>query len=151
MHLAIIFNKTSISGRLTKFFTGCYAYHTAWVDLNAKLVYDMQLTRRRRHWPQYDEDSVLLFDFPQVTIEYQEEQLSTDTNAYGFVDYLLFGLRPLFHLFGRSTRNAGGVICSEMCNKDLIACGVETPFQISSAPPSPCDIYKWVKNYSTNS
>jgi hypothetical protein len=43
-----------------------------------------------------------------------EHLLSTDENAYGVLDYCLFALRPLYHLFGKSTRNAGGVICSEM-------------------------------------
>ncbi|MDO8294374.1 MAG: hypothetical protein Q7T29_16150 [Gallionella sp.] len=47
-----------------------------------------------------------------------ERQLDVDTATYGWQDYLLFALRPLYHLLGKSTRNAGGVICSEMVNND---------------------------------
>ena len=145
MKLAIIFNDRKWSGRLTKWFTGCYAYHVAWVDEDAGLMYDQHLIRRRRTWPRYQDAEVLLFDFPAVTREYLERMLSTDGNTYGWLDYLLFALRPVYHLFGRSTRNADGVICSEMVNIDLRACGVETPWDEFEPPPSPCHLYRWAK------
>lgn len=144
MKLAFIFNHTKFSGRLTRFFTGCYAYHAAWVDEEAGLMYDMHLIRRRRRWPHYPDAQVLLFDFPQVTREYLEQQLTDDDNTYGVWDYMLFGLRPVYHLFGLSTRNAGGVICSELINIDAWKCGVVTPFSVLDQPPSPCDLYRWV-------
>lgn len=144
MKLAIIFNHSKINGRLTKFWTGCYAYHVAWVDDDAGIAYDMSLLRRRRPWPgQYSEDQVMLYDFPEVTREYLEDRLTNDPRKYGFKDYVLFGMRWLHHLFGMSTRNAGGVICSEMCNEDARACGVETPWPLTDGPPSPCDWYRW--------
>jgi hypothetical protein len=146
--LAIIFNENKLSGKLTKFWTGCYAYHAAWVDLDNNKMYDMNLLRRRQLWPHYGaETSVLLFDAPgNVTAEYLESQLETDESRYGVFDYCLFALRPLFHLFGQSTRNAGGVICSEMVNQDIWECGGVTPFHPMTEPPSPCDLYRWIKN-----
>ena len=149
MKLAIIFNDRKLSGWLTRVFTGCYAYHCAWVDEEAGHMYDMHLIRRRRVWPYYDEGQVLLFDVPGVPREYLEHQLSTDTNTYGFVDYLLFGLRGFCHLVGRSTRNAGGVICSEMVNTDLAANGLWTPWSPADAPPSPCDLHQWLIQTTT--
>lgn len=148
MKLAVIFNSKKFSGRLTRIFTGCYAYHAAWVDEQAGVMYDMHLIRRRRAWPRYASDQVLLFDCPAVTPAYLERMLSTDDSTYGWADYLLFGLRPLYHLLGRSTRNAGGVICSEMVNNDLRACGVDTPWDEFEAPPSPCDLYRWAVGIS---
>lgn len=148
MKLAIIFNRRRFSGMLTRLFTGCYAYHCAWVDEEGGHMYDMHLIRRRRVWPYYDEGQVLLFDVPAVTREYLEHQLSTDSNTYGFFDYLLFGLRGLFHLVGKSTRNAGGVICSEMVNIDMRACAQGTPWRETDPPPSPCDLYRWLVAHS---
>ncbi len=146
MKIAIILNTGNLSGKLTKFFTGCYAYHTAWVDENAGLMYDMNLLRRRRKWPHYPDAQVALFDSPtDVTREYLEEKLTSDENRYGVLDYLMFALRWLYHLVGKSTRNAGGVICSEMVNNDIWACGGTTPWQPGDAPPSPCDILHWLQ------
>jgi hypothetical protein len=146
MMLAIVSKPDKFSAKLTKLFTGCYAYHTAWVDLDAGLIYDMNLLRRRRAWPRYQSARVELYNFPQVTRAYMEDRLTHDGRVYGWRDYLLFALRPLYHLFGKSTRNAGGIICSEMCNEDAIACGVETPWLLSDAPPSPCDWARWCRS-----
>jgi hypothetical protein len=145
MKLAIIFNRRKLSGWLTRFFTGCYAYHVAWVDEERGLMYDMHLIRRRRTWPHYPDSQVLLFDAPApVTREYLEARLTDDGQWYGVFDYLLFALRPLYHLFGQSTRNAGGVICSEMVNNDIWRCGGVTPWRPDHEPPSPCDFYRWL-------
>jgi len=146
LKIAIIFNHKKLSGKLTRIFTGCYAYHIVWVDEGRGVMYDMHLIRRRRLWPQYKPEQVLLFDgFPQVTAGYLEHQLSTDENTYGVVDYMLFALRPLYHLFGKSTRNAGGMVCSGMLNVDARNCGIETPWPIDGEEPSPCDWYNWLK------
>lgn len=145
MKLAILFNADKPSGRLTKFWTGCHAYHVVWVDEASGKMWDMNLLRRRRKWPRYTSDQVLLFDAPaEVTVDYLEIRLETDDNSYGWRDYLLFSLRPLFHLFGKSTPNAGGVICSEMINMDAWACGWRTPWPPDGPPPSPCDFYRWL-------
>ncbi|ADE10490.1 hypothetical protein [Sideroxydans lithotrophicus] len=146
--LGIIINGDKPSGRLTKFFTGCAAYHVVWVDEEGGRMYDMNLLRRRRKWPYYPQDQVALFDAPgKVTVEYLEEKLTSDENVYGFVDYLLFSLRWLYHLVGKSTRNAGGKICSETINDDIWECGGETPWKPGDAPPSPCDLLRWLMGW----
>ena len=48
MKLAIIYNEHKFSGKLTKFFTGSYAYHVAWVDEEAGFMYYIHLLFRRR-------------------------------------------------------------------------------------------------------
>ena len=147
MKLAIIFNANKLSGRLTQFFTGCSAYHVAWVDEERGLMYDMNLLRRRRKWPYYHDGEFALYDAPaNITAEYLEEKLTSDENRYGVFDYLLFALRPLYHVLGKSTRNAGGLICSEMVNNDLWACDGSTPWHPDDAPPSPCDLFRWMED-----
>lgn len=144
MKLAIIFNADKLSGRLTKFWTGQPAYHCGWVDESTDTFYDMHAIRRKRYWTDYTYNKVyVLVDFPEVTLEQLEHELKICEQMYGFVDYILFGLRPLFHLFGQSTRNAGGMICSEMVNVDAIKAGVETKWALDAPPPSPADWYRW--------
>jgi hypothetical protein len=144
--IGIVFNADKLSGKLTKFFTGEYAYHALWVDEEAARAYDMHWIRRRRAWPMYKPHQVVLFEAPSgVTRDYLERMIDTDEHWYGVKDYLLFALRPLFHLFGRSTVNAGGVICSEMLNIDIWMTGGETPWHPHAAPPSPADLYRWLK------
>jgi len=144
MKLAIIFNDKKLAGRLTKFFTGHAAYHVGWVDEENDKFYDMHAIRRRRYWSDYERGKrYVLVDFPEVTKEQLEHELDVCDQLYGFVDYVLFGLRPLFHLFGQSTRNAGGLICSEMVNIDALRAGVDTPWTLDAPPPSPADWYRW--------
>lgn len=133
---------TNWKGWLTKFFTGSHAYHVLWVT--DKYVYDMNLLRRRRDKFTYS-NIVEVKEFEKVTESYLETMLTTDNSTYGFIDYLLFSIRPIYHLIGKSTRNSGGTICSEMVNNDLIACGYETPWNQNDEPPSPADIERWVK------
>ena len=150
MQLGIIFNKKKLSGKLTKFWTGCYAYHVLWIDEENSKFYDMSLIRRRGQWPHYEDSTAIQkYDFPLVTKEYLEKQLETDESRYGVFDYCLFALRPIYHLFGYSTRNASGVICSEMINNDLWACGYKTPWEPKRAPPSPCDFAKFLSANDT--
>lgn len=145
--LAIFYNQRSIMGKLTRIFTGTYAYHVGWICEEQDKFYDMNLIRRRRIWSIENVGrTYTLHDFPLVTHDYLEMMNDTDTNTYGFVDYVLFAIRPLYHLFGKSTRNAHGVICSEMCNWDLIRCGYKTPFRIIDEPPSPADLEQWLNN-----
>lgn len=144
MKLAIIFNDHKLSGWLTKFWTGCYAYHCAWVDEASGTMYDMNLLRRKREWPHYPEGWVVLFDAPPgITVEYLEYKLKTCNARYGVADYLLFSLRPFYHLLGKSTRNASGKICSEILNDDVWETGGTTPWTSDVAPPSPCGLYEW--------
>jgi len=127
------------SSTLTRIFTGSTCYHVFFVDEPAGKMYDMHLIRRRRAWPHYPADrQIILVDCPvDVPAEYLERMLDTDETAYGWRDYLLFVLRPIYHLFGRSTRNAAGVICSEMVANDLIANGWRVRFP---EVPSPADL-----------
>lgn len=147
MKIAIIIGnpKKNFLSRLTTIFTNCPAYHAGFLDEETGMFYDMYWLRRRRKWPRYDSEQVVLFDEPYVTREYLEEQLSTDDSEYGFLDYISFAFKPIFHIFGKSTRNAGGIICSEMIVRDIVACGGITPFSTSDSPPSPCDLYAWLK------
>ena len=132
---------------LYHFFTGCYAYHTGFVDLESGFMYDMNLLRRRRIWMEYaSRRNVEVYASPvAISREYLEAQLDSDTNRYGYWDYALFALRPLYHLFGKVTRNQKGVICSEMVNADLRAHGCKTPWPLEDGPPSPCDIRQWLR------
>lgn len=136
MKIAFIYSKSKWSGKLTKLWTGSYCYHVAFVDGN--IMYDMNLIRRKRPWPYYNNEDVILVDSPvDVPKEYLEDKLLQDENSYGFIDYCLFTLRPLFHLFGKSTPNAGGLICSEMVYEDLRANGWQRVF---TEVPSPADL-----------
>lgn len=121
---------------LTKAFTGSTCYHVGFTD--GAHFWDMNLLRRRRLWPHYPAERVILAECPvDVPADYLEHMLDIDDAAYGWRDYLLFMLRPLYHLFGKSTRNAGGVICSEMVADDLIAMGWPVRFP---EVPSPADL-----------
>lgn len=142
--LGIIYG-TNFLSTLTKIFTGSRAYHTAW--FTDKYIYDMYLIRRRRAAGEYDKHEVHFYDFPNVTEAFLEERLSSDNNTYGFKDYFLFALRPLFHLVGLSTVNAKGVICSEMTNNDLIDCGYKTDWISTDTPPSPAMQEEWAIYY----
>lgn len=130
------------SAKLTQWFTGCPAYHCGFVDLERNKFYDMHLIRRRRLWHKYAlKREFQLFEVPGnvITAEFLEAKLDTDKNTYGIFDYALFALRPIFHFFGKSTVNAGGIICSEMINIDIIEAGGSTPWPVADQPPSPCD------------
>ena len=140
MKIAFMFSETKFCAKLTKFFTGCYCYHVAFVDEQHDVMYDMNLIRRKRRWSAYKKGKdIALVDAPvNVTVDYLEEQLLVDCNRYGVLDYILFALRPFYHLVGKSTRNANGVICSEMVHNDLRAHGWNVHFR---EVPSPCDLY----------
>lgn len=138
MKIAFIYSTRKLSGKLTQIFTGSRCYHVAWVDESGGVMYDMHLLRRKRLWPQYDEANVRLVPSPvPVTRDFLERKLLTDNSAYGFIDYCLFALRPIYHLFGFSTRNAKGVICSEMIYNDLMENGWTHRFW---EVPSPADL-----------
>jgi len=141
MKIAIISNPNKLSGKLTKFWTGSYAYHAAIVDTERGYMYDQNLLLRRRIWPHYgDNTTVQLIESPvPISPEYMEHLLSTSVDAYGVLDYMLFALRPIYHLFGKSTRNAKGVICSEMVYNVLKANGWTHEFK---EVPSPADLEK---------
>ncbi len=139
-----------IYGYLTWLFTGCHVNHVGFLCPESGWFYDMFLMRRRRKWPVDDPRRVVMFDAPvQVPESYLIEKiLDSGSEYYGFVDYLLFALRPLYRLVGRPVRNHKGIICSEMINDDLIENGWQSPWQESSAPPSPCDLLRRFQSYT---
>ena len=130
------------SARLTKWFTGSTAYHCGFVDELSGTLFDMHLLPRKCDWPRYAAPKwVVLYEVPGLTRAACEGFLQRDSiHTYGWIDYLLFGLRPLYHLVGKSTRNAGGLICSEMCALWLRNVGYEVPFD---PVPSPADLERW--------
>ena len=147
MKIGFVYSKSKVSGLLTKFFTGSYCYHVFIVDEDRLKMYDMNLLVRRRKWPHYGENThYVLVDSPvSISSNYLESMLDESTDAYGWRDYLLFGLRPLYHLFGKSTRNAKGVICSEMIYNILWDNGWDKTFP---EVPSPADLEALLVNGS---
>ncbi len=138
MKIAFFFNKWP-SSALTKFWTGSTCYHVAIVDEELDKMYDMNLIMRRRKWSEYAKSHEWkLVDTPvAISRVYLENLLDTDNNSYGWKDYLLFALRPIYHLFGKSTRNADGIICSELVANILTDNGWTTYF---TEVPSPADL-----------
>lgn len=136
MKVAFIYGKQP-SSLLTTIFTGSSCYHVGFTD--GVHFWDMNLIRRRRVWAGlYDPAKVILAECPvPVSREFLEHRLEIDDSTYGYADYLLFALRPIYHLFGRSTRNRGGVICSEMVAGDLVINGWGARFP---EVPSPADL-----------
>lgn len=136
MKLVFIYGER-LSSRLTKFWTGSTCYHVGFTD--GTKFWDMNLIRRRRLWPGlYPVERIIVVDCPvTITADYLDHQLDTSTARYGVLDYLLFGLRPFYHLIGKSTRNAGGMICSEMVADALAANGWPVRF---AEVPSPADL-----------
>ena len=135
MKIAFIYGKQP-SSTLTKIFTGSTCYHVGFTD--GVKFWDMHLIRRRRLWPIYNNKKTVLIEAPvSITAEYLDHKLDTDEARYGIIDYILFGLRPIYHLFGKSTRNAKGIICSEMVADDLNANGWRYTFK---EVPSPADL-----------
>jgi hypothetical protein len=141
MKIGFSYSTTKISGKLTKFWTGSYAYHAFIVDEDNGVMYDQNLLVRVRNWPHYgDNTTIKLVESPvPISSDYMVQMLRTSEDAYGVLDYILFALRPIFHLFGRSTRNAGGVICSEMVYNVLKNNGWTHEFK---EVPSPADLEK---------
>lgn len=139
MKVVFVYSKDRLSAKLTKFFTGSYCYHVGFTD--GVYFWDMHLLARRRYWDGlYPPASVRCIESPvPVTREFLDDLITRSTDVYSFADYLLFALRPIYHLFGRSTRNQGGVICSELVSDVLVDHGWMTRFK---EVPSPADLEK---------
>lgn len=148
MQLAIIYSKTKLSSKLTKFWTGSYAYHCGLLDIESDTFFDMNITPRKISWAAKDYKDFELHDV-DVTLSDCENYLKQDSLnvRYGVLDYTLFALRPIFHFFGKSTPNANGDICSEQTNKWLWRKTYgATPFNPLHAPPSPADLERFFKS-----
>ena len=132
------------SALLTKVFTGSTAYHCGFADEESGTFYDMNLLPRKLPWPRYSSPRwVTEYEVPNLTKERCEDFMKKDAEEkYGVLDYILFGLRPLYHLFGKSTRNAKGMICSEMCAVWMNRVGYSV---LLEPVPSPADLERWAK------
>lgn len=144
IQLAIIYSRKKLTAKLCKFFTGEYAYHCGFVDFENDTFYDMYFTPRKVSWKAKKYKDVTLH--PTILNASDcEEYLKQDSlhMVYSLFDYWLFAIRPIYHLIGKSTPNANGIICSEMCNNWLWRKkpGI-TPFNPLSAPPSPADFVR---------
>ena len=138
--IAIISNPDKISGKLTKFFTGSYAYHIGFVDMERGKFYDMNMLFRRRIWPHYDLRHVTYYECPvRVTRDDLEYHLDTDEDWYGVLDYMAFGIKKLLPGYNPSFK---GAICSEKVNEILRLRGWEKYFMKT---PSPADFEKVLK------
>ena len=135
MKIAFIYGN-NFASKLTRFFTGSNCYHVGFTDEID--FYDMNLLFHRQKWAGlYPPHRVILVDTPVViTKEFLEEELEKFI-TYGWWDYVLFSLKPLYHLLGCSTRNASGEICSERVVNILIAHGWNKRFY---EVPSPADL-----------
>lgn len=144
MKLAIISSKSKLSGKLTKFWTGSYAYHCGFVDIASDTFYDMHWLPRKSSWLEHGYKDVQLFEV-DLTVSECEVGLKRDSKfIYGWRDYTLFAIRKLYHMFGQSTVNANGIICSELCNNWLwLNKAHSTPFNPLGEPPSPADLERF--------
>jgi hypothetical protein len=142
----LIYSHTKLSGKLTKLFTGSFAYHCGFLDEATDTFYDMHWIPRKISWSERGYKDYTLHHCP-LTAKDCEKYMKQDSLKirYGWMDYILFALRPLYHLIGKSTRNADGWICSEMCNVWWWRKRHEgTPFDLDDAPPSPADFERWL-------
>lgn len=142
--LGFIVRKDYFPSKLTKLFTGCYCYHVGFHDIETDTFYDMNFTKRARKniTQRYKPEHIIHVDCPvEITVEDLQNDIIYNNTLYGLFDYLLFSVRWLYHLFGQSTPNAGGLICSEWCNDLLVEHGwTESPFSPDEEVPSPCDL-----------
>lgn len=156
MKIALIYAdpKKKFSARLTQWFTGSNCYHVAFFS-EFGACYDMHRLVRYRPWlGLYASSNVVLIDCPfeitigdlQLKVLYGVMQFCGAkslgellASMYGFRDYIGLALRPLYHLFGKSTRNYGGRICSGWM-RDVAYQHDWTALGRSSDPePSPAD------------
>lgn len=136
----------SFKGWLMKAFTGCYSYHCGLLMEDTQMFYDMFWMRRRRPWAQVVQQvshQGSVFKIVDSPVEISEDYLISsilDANTYyGVFDYALFAARWVYHLFGKPTKNAEGMICSEMVYYDLLAHKWGCHFK---EVPSPCDLIR---------
>lgn len=149
----IVFNKDKFSGKLTKFFTGSYAYHCGFYVPETDNMYDMNMLFRRlpNGKARYSSNQVVFIPCPvTITEDDLKAEIFSDVESfcdrnyvgslYGFLDYIAFALKPAYHLFGKSTPNFDGQICSEKVNSLLVKAGWSSPFR---EVPSPADFVQY--------
>lgn len=148
----------SFKNRAVALFTGCPFYHVGFLQWDEEEVYDMYFMRRKRTLAEVQRDNdhekmvFAIVDSPvEIPTKYFQDKILHQNEKYGFLDLLLFAVRPLYNLFGKTTRNQGGIICSEMVNNDLKA---HDKYQLAwkcnhPQVDSPCDIWRHLKDCNT--
>jgi hypothetical protein len=148
MNTKIVFflHPGSFKGWLMKAFTGCYSYHCGILMEDTQTFYDMFWMRRRRPWAEVltqlnHQGSVFkIIDSPvDIKEDYLISAILDNNTHYGVADYALFALRWVYHLIGKPTINAKGMICSEMVYYDLLLHSWGGQFK---EVPSPCDLIR---------
>lgn len=167
IQIALIFGAPGkLSADLTQAFTGCRAYHIAFVAPSG-WAYDQHWLFRRFRWEgHYPAENVVLFNCPfPITEEELREEMLRDIDAicdssgsmwqrlartlYGWRDYTMFALRPLFHAVGKSTPNFAGRVCSGRIRDMGAARGWLELGGADEPEPSPCDWVQWLKQRAT--
>jgi hypothetical protein len=148
MNTKIVFflHPGSFKGWLMKVATGCYSYHCGVLMQDTQMFYDMFWMRRRRPWEEVvnqtnHQGSVFkIIDSPvEIGEDYLISSILDNNTHYGIKDYALFALRWAYHLIGKPTKNAQGMICSEMVYYDLLVHKWGESFK---EVPSPCDLIR---------
>lgn len=145
--IVFVLNQRRFSGVLTHLFTGCYCYHVG-IRIGDNF-YDMKWKRRQRKWKPtyYPNDHYIIFDSPVILDEkILIEKMIGEKDHYGFMDYLLFVIRPISKIFKIPLKNQDGLICSEQVNNDLIESGWKSPWKRKNHPPSPCEMLRYFKS-----
>jgi hypothetical protein len=144
--IVFFLNTKSFKGWLMKAVTGCYSYHCGFLMQDTQTFYDMFWMRRRQRWmdvvnaPNHAGSVFKIIDSPvEIPEQYLIDQILDANTHYGVIDYIRFGFRWAYHLVGKATPNAKGLICSEMVNYDLILHHWHVTYK---EVPSPCDLIK---------
>jgi len=139
VNIALFKNDKIILGHLTKIFTGSYVYHIAFITDDG-WIYEMNLKGllRKRITDVSAGTKILIYKVPvDISEDYLIHRTLEQKEFYGFLDYLMFGIRCL----GIKLRfNGKGLICSEYINQVLWKFGYKTPWKPKiDSPPSPAD------------
>lgn len=162
--LAIIFGAPGkFSADLTEHFTGCRAYHICYVCEESGWAYDQHWLFRRFRWAgHYKPALVRLYDCPfPITEDELREEMLADVDAicngdgslwqrilrtvYGWRDYAMFALRPIYHALGKSTPNYGGRVCSGRIRDMGAARGFLELGAAAAEEPSPCEWFDYLE------
>jgi hypothetical protein len=153
--IVFFLNTKSFKGKLMKAVTGCYSYHCGFLVEDSQLFYDMFWMRRRRPWAEvvdqisHDDSIFKIVDSPvEIPEPYFIDKILNGNTHYSLGDYARFGLRWFYHLFGKTTVNADGLICSEMVHCDLVEHNWHVTFK---EVPSPCDLIKGLESIKCSS
>lgn len=162
MKIALIYSDSNFSSVLTQFFTGTRDYHICFVDDDLKTMWDQHWLFRQIPWHYENEGSKHydLFECPfPITAEELDQEVMQDVRdfcdehkhwinvLYGWRDYSMFALRPIYHALGKSTPNFGGTVCSGRVRDIGARRGWTELGSVFDAEPSPAD---WRRFFQQN-